>query len=80
LEKERSFIWEAYQRQYKAQLVAVARAPHLIWARKKVMLDGSRSFVGDLGFTRDGNVIDSFVGYVLIFVAFRDCNQRQVDS
>jgi murein DD-endopeptidase MepM/ murein hydrolase activator NlpD len=39
-----AFLWEAYQRQYKPQLVAVARPHHLIWAGEKVTLDGSRSW------------------------------------
>jgi hypothetical protein len=39
-----AFLWEAYQRQYKPQLIAVARPHHLIWAGEKVTLDGSRSW------------------------------------
>jgi murein DD-endopeptidase MepM/ murein hydrolase activator NlpD len=39
-----AFLWEAYLRQYKPQLIAVARPHHLIWAGDKVMLDGSPSW------------------------------------
>jgi murein DD-endopeptidase MepM/ murein hydrolase activator NlpD len=39
-----AFLWEAYQRQYKPQLIAVARPHHLIWAGEKTTLDGSRSW------------------------------------
>jgi murein DD-endopeptidase MepM/ murein hydrolase activator NlpD len=39
-----AFLWEAYQRQYKPQLIAVARPHHLIWAGEKLTLDGSRSW------------------------------------
>ncbi|HMF15484.1 MAG TPA: peptidoglycan DD-metalloendopeptidase family protein [Gemmataceae bacterium] len=39
-----AFLWEAYQRQYKPQLVAVARPHHLIWAGDRATLDGSRSW------------------------------------
>lgn len=38
------FLWEAYQREHKPQVVAVARPHHLIAAREKLTLDGSRSW------------------------------------
>lgn len=38
------FLWEAYQREYKPQLVAVAQPHHLIAAGEKVTLDGSLSW------------------------------------
>jgi murein DD-endopeptidase MepM/ murein hydrolase activator NlpD len=38
-----AFLWEAYQREHKPKIVAVARPHHLIWAGEKVVLDGSRS-------------------------------------
>jgi murein DD-endopeptidase MepM/ murein hydrolase activator NlpD len=38
-----AFLWEAYHRQYKPPLVAVARPHHLIWAGESATLDGSRS-------------------------------------
>ena len=39
-----AFLWEAYQREHKPQLIAVARPHHLVWAGEKVILDGSRSW------------------------------------
>ncbi|HEV3255508.1 MAG TPA: PKD domain-containing protein [Gemmataceae bacterium] len=39
-----AFLWEAYNREHKPQLVAVARPHHLIAAGDKVALDGSRSW------------------------------------
>ena len=36
-----AFLWEAYQRQYRPQVIAVARPHHLIWAGEQVRLDGS---------------------------------------
>ena len=39
-----AFLWEAYLREHKPQLIAVARPHHLIWAGEKVVLDGSRSW------------------------------------
>lgn len=38
------FLWEAYHREYKPQLIAVARPHHLVMAGDKVTLDGSRSW------------------------------------
>ena len=37
-----AFLWEAYLREHKPRLVAVARPHHLIRAGEKVVLDGSR--------------------------------------
>ena len=39
-----AFLWEAYRREHRPQLIAVARPHHLIWAGEKVVLDGSRSW------------------------------------
>ena len=39
-----AFLWEAYLREHKPRLVAVARPHHLIRAGEKVVLDGSRSW------------------------------------
>ena len=39
-----AFVWEAYQRQYQPQLVAVARPHHIAWTGQRVVLDGSRSW------------------------------------
>ena len=38
------FLWEAYQREHKPQIVAVARPHYLIAAGEKLTLDGSRSW------------------------------------
>ena len=38
------FLWEAYHREHKPQIVAVARPHHLIAAGETVTLDGSRSW------------------------------------
>src|SRR5262245_36594637 len=38
------FLWEAYHREHRPQLVAVARPHHLIAAGEKLTLDGSRSW------------------------------------
>jgi hypothetical protein len=38
------FLWEAYQREHKPSLVAVARPHHLIALGEKLTLDGSRSW------------------------------------
>jgi len=38
------FLWEAYQRERKTQIIAVARPHHLVAAGEKVTLDGSRSW------------------------------------
>jgi hypothetical protein len=39
-----AFLWEAYQREYKPTIIAVARPHHLAWAGESVTLDGSRSW------------------------------------
>jgi len=39
-----AFVWEAYQRQYKPKLIAVARPHQIFWAGQKVTLDGTRSW------------------------------------
>ena len=39
-----AFVWEAYQRQYQPQLIAVARPHHVAWAGDRVRLDASRSW------------------------------------
>ncbi|MEQ8785936.1 MAG: PKD domain-containing protein [Pirellulaceae bacterium] len=38
-----AFLWEAYQRQYKPAVTAVARPHQAIWAGESVTLDGSKS-------------------------------------
>lgn len=42
-----AFLWEAYQRQYRPRLQAVARPHHLAAVGEKVILDGSRSWSAD---------------------------------
>ncbi len=39
-----AFLWEAYQRQYKPSVIAVARPHHVIFTGGTVDLDGSRSW------------------------------------
>lgn len=39
-----AFLWEAYQRQYKPLLIAVARPHQAVLIGEKAMLDGSRSW------------------------------------
>lgn len=39
-----AFLWEAYVRQFKPKVIAVARPHHLILAGDEVVLDGSRSW------------------------------------
>ena len=39
-----AFAWEAYQRQYRPRLIAVARPHHVAWTGERVMLDGARSW------------------------------------
>jgi murein DD-endopeptidase MepM/ murein hydrolase activator NlpD len=39
-----TFLWEAYQRQYKPHLIAVARPHQAVLIGEKAMLDGSRSW------------------------------------
>jgi murein DD-endopeptidase MepM/ murein hydrolase activator NlpD len=38
-----AYVWEAYVKQYKPAVLAVARPHHLIWAGQEVTLDGSKS-------------------------------------
>jgi hypothetical protein len=38
------FAWEAYQREYEPQIVAVARPHQLIWTGETATLDGSKSW------------------------------------
>ena len=46
-----AFLWEAYLREHRPRIIAVARPHHLIWAGEKVVLDGSRSWSagGEIG-------------------------------
>ncbi len=37
------YVWEAYLRQYKPELVAIARPHQLLWVNQETTLDGSRS-------------------------------------
>ncbi len=39
-----AFLWEAYQRQYRPHLIAVARPHQAILVGEKALLDGSRSY------------------------------------
>lgn len=39
-----AFLWEAYQREYKPHVIAVARPHHVIFTDETVTLDGSRSW------------------------------------
>jgi murein DD-endopeptidase MepM/ murein hydrolase activator NlpD len=39
-----AFLWEAYQRQYKPHLIAVARPHQAVLVGEKALLDGSRSY------------------------------------
>lgn len=39
-----AFLWEAYHRQYKPKLIAVARPHHLIWTGDSVVLDATKSW------------------------------------
>src|SRR5207249_9430145 len=39
-----AFLWEAYQREYRPKLLAVARPHHFAWTGEKVILDASRSW------------------------------------
>ncbi len=39
-----AFLWEAYQRQYKPQVIAVARPHRVIFSGETTTLDGSRSW------------------------------------
>jgi PKD repeat protein len=42
-----AFVWEAYQRQHGAKLVAVARPHHVAFAGDRVTLDAGRSWSAD---------------------------------
>jgi murein DD-endopeptidase MepM/ murein hydrolase activator NlpD len=46
-----AFLWEAYQRQYKPDVIAVARPHSYAWVGETVTLDGSRSW------SRSGQII-----------------------
>ncbi len=46
-----AFLWEAYQRQYKPDIIAVARPHSYAWAGETVILDGSRSW------SRSGRIV-----------------------
>jgi len=39
-----AFLWEAYQRQYQPDLIAVARPHHFVWENEAVLLDATRSW------------------------------------
>ena len=39
-----AFLWEAYQRQYAPEVIAVARPHSYVWVGEKVTLDGRRSW------------------------------------
>ncbi len=39
-----AFLWEAYQRQHKPDVIAVARPHHVVFTGETVTLDGSRSW------------------------------------
>jgi murein DD-endopeptidase MepM/ murein hydrolase activator NlpD len=47
-----AFLWEAYQRQYAPQLIAVARPHHFVFNGDKVTLDGSKSWSAPGGIAR----------------------------
>jgi murein DD-endopeptidase MepM/ murein hydrolase activator NlpD len=47
-----AFLWEAYRRQYKPKVIAVARPHHLIRAGEKVTMDGSKSWCASGRITR----------------------------
>jgi hypothetical protein len=66
-----AFLWEAYQRQYKPQLIAVARPHHLIWAGEKVTLDGSKSW------SRDGQIGAKAAHHTACGNSFTDHRPRQ---
>jgi len=42
-----AFAWEAYQRQHRPKLIAVARPHHLVWAGQNVTLYAHRYFCAD---------------------------------
>ena len=39
-----AFLWEAYLRQYKPELIAVARPHHLVWVGEEAVLDATKSW------------------------------------
>ncbi len=41
------FAWEAYQRQHRPKLIAVARPHHVVWAGETVTLDATRSWASE---------------------------------
>lgn len=43
-EEAYAFAWEAYQRQYRPKLIAVARPHHVVWTGETLTLDASRSW------------------------------------
>ncbi|MCK5271366.1 MAG: peptidoglycan DD-metalloendopeptidase family protein [Sedimentisphaerales bacterium] len=58
-----AFAWEAYQRQYHPEIIAVARPHHLAWAGEKVLLDGTRSWSSTGRITRyDWTFFDGSTG------------------
>jgi murein DD-endopeptidase MepM/ murein hydrolase activator NlpD len=42
-----AFLWEAYLREHRPKLIAVARPHHFVWTGRKVPLDASRSWAAD---------------------------------
>jgi hypothetical protein len=44
IEEGYAFLWEAYQREHKPKLIAVARPHHFVFAGDKVVLDGAKSW------------------------------------
>jgi murein DD-endopeptidase MepM/ murein hydrolase activator NlpD len=63
-EEAYAYLWESYVRQYKPEIIAVARPHHLLWTGQKILLDGSKSksFTGDIvsyGWTfNDGSITE----------------------
>jgi murein DD-endopeptidase MepM/ murein hydrolase activator NlpD len=44
IEEGYAFLWEAYQREYAPEIIAVARPHALVWVGEPAVLDGSRSW------------------------------------
>jgi murein DD-endopeptidase MepM/ murein hydrolase activator NlpD len=44
IEEGYAYLWEAYLREHRPQLLAVARPHHLVWAGSRAKLDGSKSW------------------------------------
>ena len=42
-EESYAYLWEAYIKQYKPKVMAVARPHHLVWTGQETLLDGSKS-------------------------------------